>query len=563
MSIGRWLTATRPKPETLKKDAVAGIPGAIGSVPDGMASALLAGVNPVFGLYAGFAGPIAGGLTASTRLMVITTTTAAALAAGSALTSVDEVDKAGSLFLIVLFAGAFMVLAGVLKLGRYTRFVSHSVMIGFLTGVSANIIFGQLPDLTGAEAEGGSSLAKALYVVLHPSAIDLPSLLAGLGAVAILVILGRTSLAAYASIIALIVPTVLALNADSVARVEDVGEIPRGFPVPALPQFDLLTPEILLAALAIAAIVLVQGAGVAESAPNRDRTPSNPDQNFIAQGAGNLASGLFQGMPVGGSVGQTALNISAGAVDRWASIFSGIWMLVILVAFSGVVGVVAMPTLAAVLIVAAIGSVRVGQIQSILRTGPNSQIALIATFVATLFLPITAAVGTGVVLSLMLQLNQEAMDLTVVERVPLPQGGFEERPAPRYLPSNEVTVLHVYGSLFYAGAQTLQARLPLVGEARQPVVVVSVRGRSMLGATGFKILNDYARSLADAGGRLYLSGVEPSLMEQFARTGHVTAEGPLRLKEAHPQIGESTHAAIDEAEAWLIGDDSADDVDQR
>ncbi len=215
------------------------------------------------------------------------------------------------------------------------------------------------------------------------------------------------------------------------------------------------------------------------------------------------------------SVGQTALNVSAGAVDRWASIFSGIWMLVILVAFSGVVGVVAMPTLAAVLIVAAIGSVRVGQIQSILRTGPNSQVALIATFVATLFLPITAAVGIGVVLSLLLQLNQEAMDLTVMERVPLPEGGFEERPAPPSLPSHQVTVLHVYGSLFYAGAQTLQARLPLVGEPKQPVVVVSVRGRSMLGATGFKILNDYARSLADAGGRLYLSGVEPSLMEQF------------------------------------------------
>ena len=137
--------------------------------------------TPVFGLYAGFAGPIAGGLTASTRLMVITTTTAAALAAGSALTSVEDADKAASLFLIVLFAGAFMVLAGILKLGRYTRFVSHSVMIGFLTGVSANIIFGQLPDLTGVEAEGGSSLAKALDVVLNPGAIDIPSLLAGLG----------------------------------------------------------------------------------------------------------------------------------------------------------------------------------------------------------------------------------------------------------------------------------------------------------------------------------------------------------------------------------------------
>ncbi len=223
MSIRTWWATTGPKPGTLKKDAVAGIPGAIGSVPDGMASALLAGVNPVFGLYAGFAGPIAGGLTASTRLMVITTTTAAALAAGSALTSVEDADKAASLFLIVLFAGAFMVLAGILKLGRYTRFVSHSVMIGFLTGVSANIIFGQLPDLTGVEAEGGSSLAKALDVVLNPRAIDIPSLLAGLGRVVILVIVGRTRLSSYASIIALLIPTVLALDADSVVKWRTLG----------------------------------------------------------------------------------------------------------------------------------------------------------------------------------------------------------------------------------------------------------------------------------------------------------------------------------------------------
>ncbi len=139
---------------------MAGLPRAIGSVPDGMASAVLAGVSPVFGLYASFAGPVAGGLSASTRLMVITTTTAAALAAGSFLASVSPEDQVASLFMLVILAGALMVLAGVLRLGRFTRFVSHSVMIGFLTGVAANIVFGQLPDLTGVDAEGSTSLTK-------------------------------------------------------------------------------------------------------------------------------------------------------------------------------------------------------------------------------------------------------------------------------------------------------------------------------------------------------------------------------------------------------------------
>ena len=358
-----WWASVRPGPGELRREAVAGLPGAIGSVPDGMASAVLAGVSPVFGLYASFAGPIAGGLSASTRLMVITTTTAAALAAGSALSGVDPADRPGSLFLLVIMAGALMVLAGVLRLGRFTRFVSHSVMIGFLTGVAANIVFGQLPDLTGVDTEGSTSLAKGIDVILHPGSIDLPSLLAGLGTVVLLVVLGRTMVAPYASIIALAIPTVLVLGIDSVAKVEDVGDIPSGIPLPALPDLSVINGDLILVAFAIAAIVLVQGSGVAESAPNRDGTMSDPNRDFIAQGAGNIASGFFKGMPVGGSVGQTALNISAGAQGRWASIFSGVWMLVILVAFSGVVGAVAMPTLAAILIVAAVGSLRIGQIE--------------------------------------------------------------------------------------------------------------------------------------------------------------------------------------------------------
>ncbi len=557
--VRRAVSATRgfirsaaPDRRFLRQDAVAGIPGAIGSVPDGMASSVLVGVNPIHGLYASFAGPIVGGLSASTRLMVITTTTAAALAAGSALHGVKGADRTEALILLTVLAGAIMVAAGAFRLGRFTRFVSYSVMLGFLSGVAVNIVFGQIPGLTGSSQTGSVATAKAFNVVTHPSSIHWQSLAVGLAALAIMFGLANTPIASFSSIVAIVVPTALAALMSGVAKVSDSNQIPTGVPRPHLPHLNVLSFDLLTGAVAVAVIVLVQGVGVSESAPNADGSVGEPNRDFIAQGAGNLASGLFAGQPVGGSVGQTALNLAAGARTRWASIFSGIWMLAILVAFSGIVGKVAMPTLAAILIYAAASSFRFAEIGTVWRTGVNSQIALAATFIATLVLSVSEAVGVGVALSLLLQLNREALDLKVVEIVPLPDGRPLERPAPALLSSRSVVVLDIYGSLFYAGAKTLAVQLPDPGEAESPVVVLRLRGRTTLGATASTVLTSYAARLAQRGGRLYLSGVDAGVVSRFQAAGRIDASGPLRMFEATEILGESTAHARDEAEAWLL-----------
>jgi SulP family sulfate permease len=551
-AAGHWLRSVRPERAHLRADLVAALPGAISRVPDGMAAAVLAGVNPVQGLYASFAGPIVGGLSSNTRMMVISTTSAAALAAGSALQNVPPDQRPAAIPLLVILVGIVLVAAGIARLGRYTRFVSYSVMIGFLTGISVNIVCSQIADLTGAQAHGDFPLAKAIDVLIHPSGIDLASLLAGLSALAILVLLARTRLSVISSLIALVIPTivVIAAGATQVARVGDQGAIPRGIPLPQVPNVGLLSFGMVTGALAIAAIIIVQGAGVAEAAPNPGNARPNPNQDIIAQGAGNLAAGFFRGIAVGGSVGQTALNVSVGGRTRWAAIWSGVWMLIILAVFSGLVAKLAVPPLGAILIFAAIGSLRPGEVATILHTGRVSQVVVITTFAATLFLPVAAAVGIGVALSLLLQLNQEAMDLAVVELTPRDDGRFEERKPPAVLTSFHITVLDVYGSLLYAGARTLQARLPAPGDARSPVVVLRLRRRTSLGSTFVKVVADYADQLVDSGGRLYLSGLDPSLTEQLRRTGHV--DGPVRAFEATPVVGESTQAAYLDAEAWLV-----------
>jgi sulfate permease, SulP family len=556
--VSRWFRREageiRPRRRTFRRDLVAGLPGAISSVPDGMASSILAGVNPAHGLYASFAGPIAGGLTSSTRLMVVTTTSAAALAAGSAVSAYDGQERSDAMVMLTLIAGGVMLLAALLRLSRYIRFVSYSVMLGFLTGVAVNMVLGQLPDLLGVDAHGGLSVTKGWYALTHPGQADGPTAAVGGVALALLVGLGLTRLAVVSPLLALLLPTVGAavVGAGSVAVVADTGAIPQGLPALVLPGLDVLSPGLVMGAAAVAALVLVQGAGVAEAVPNADGR-SSTRRDFVAQGVGNLASGLFGGQPVGGSVGQTALNVTAGAASRWAAIWSGLWMLAVLLVFADLVGEVATATLAAVLVYAGIGSIKPGEVLAVARAGLIPAVAMGTTFVSVLTLPIAQAVGIGLVASLLLQLNQEALDLRVVRLVPDGAGRLVEDRVPTTVGDGEVVVLDAYGSLFYAGARTLQRRLPApvgVGPGRAgpgPVVLLRLRGRGTLGATFLKVVGDYAHAVGEAGGELYLTGVDPELAQSWERSDTARRLADVHVRPATPVLGESTLAAVAEA----------------
>ncbi|HEY5117764.1 MAG TPA: SulP family inorganic anion transporter [Nakamurella sp.] len=190
-SVRAWFVAVRPRRRFLRNDLLAGLPGAISSVPDGMATALLAGVNPSYGLYASFSGKIGGGLTTSTTLMVVTTTTAASLAAGSALADIPADGRDSAIVTLTILTGVLMIAAGALHLGRYIRFVSRSVMLGFLTGVAVNILLGQLAGLLGSPTDGGVAAQKAAYVITHLSGVNLTSSLVGVSALVVMFLLAR------------------------------------------------------------------------------------------------------------------------------------------------------------------------------------------------------------------------------------------------------------------------------------------------------------------------------------------------------------------------------------
>ncbi len=552
-----------PTPAVLRSEFVPSLSRAVGSVPDGMAGGVLAGVDPVFGLYASIVGPILGGLTASTQRMIVTTTSAAAIAVAGTLGDLTGQARTDTLFLIILIIGIVQLGAGIARLGRFTAFVSHSVMVGFLGGIAVLMILGQLGNLTGFHSTAANAIGRALDLVAHPGSIDPASLAVGLLALVLVIYLPTTRLRAFGVLVALVAPTavVALLSLTTIQLVRDVGDVGRGLPVPSLPQLSLLSVDVITGAVAIAAIALVQGAGVGQSVRNLDGSRSKPSRDFIAQGVANLGSSLLQGLPLGGSMGQTAFNSLVGSRTRWTSVMSGIWVAAILLLIPGLIGLVPMPALAGLLIVAGARTIDLVEARSIWLTGAQSRIAIVATFGSTLVLPIQAAVAIGAALSAVFYLNESATDISIRELVVRPDGLVEERRPPRHLPSDRVTTLMVYGSVFYAGARTLERQLPQPGGARRPVVVLRLRGRSRVGSTLIDVLAAYARTLSDAGGRLYISGVDVHVRAQIRRSQKLDDEGAVRIFAATPIVGESTAAAQAEAETWLVSpaDGSKDD----
>ena len=543
-----------PGGRTLGRDAVASLNSALSNVPDGMASGLLAGVSPILGLYACIFGPIASGLLSSTQLMIVATTSASALGSGQALGGLSGDERANALVVLVLLIGASQVLFGLLHLGRLTRFVSYSVMTGFVAGIAALTVLTQLPAVTGYQPPDGNRLVQAFDQLTHLAEMRPGVVGVSVLAFALVVVLRRTFLRRFATLAAIVLPSAIValIGVPDVPAVRDVGPIPGGVPVPSFPSLAGVSADLVTGALAISLVILVQGTGVSQSVPNPDGSRRSISRDFFAQGAGNLASGMFGGLPVGGSLSGTALSVLSGARSRWASVFAGLWMAAIVIALSGLVSAIAMPALAAVLIVASLSTIKARDLESVWTSGWPSRIAIVTTFVTTLILPIQFAVAIGVALSVLLYVYASAADVSIVELITLPDGRIEERKPETDLASDRVTVLDVYGHLFFAGARTFEGLLPKVEGSKNAAVVLRLRGRTAIGATLTDVLSRYAEKLSNADGLLYLSGLSKDAYAQVSRSGKLHLGEPVALYEATSILGESTRNAYDDARVLLV-----------
>jgi SulP family sulfate permease len=556
--------AQRLKPERghLASDLMAAFTFAVVNVPQAMGHALLAVVNPVLGIYTLMVAVPVGAIFSSSVFMNVSTTGALSVAAGVVLLEFPPGQRLQALVVLVLLVGVIQALAGVFRLGYLIRFVSNAVMTGFLNGVAVLIILGQLSDLTGTQSGFSNRVAQALDLLLRLGRVDPHATTIGVLSLALIVaLLWLPALRRFAFIIAIASATVLlallslpalptAAGFAAVATVGSISTIPREFPQLMLPQLSLIG-SLWLPALSIAIIGLVQGAGVSQGTPNPDGRYPDSSRDFFGQGAANIATSLVGGIPAGGSVSGTALIVGAGARSRWGNIFVGLFVALIVLLAAPLVERVPMPALAALLIVAGFQGLRVEQAVMAWNTGQISRVVMLATFLATLAIPLQFAVLFGVAMSILLNTIRQSNKVVVTEWVLQPQGFPLEQPPPRHLPSQRLTVLHVYGSLFFAAARSMEEMLPAVGDAHRAVVAVNLRGKGEIGSTFVTVLQRYSQALQARQGKLMLVGVDPLVREQLAKTGVLGLIGDENVFLATPQLGEALNRAVAAANAWL------------
>ena len=347
---------------------------------------------------------------------------------------VNAVHDAGNpqraLSTLSILTGVVMLAAGLLRLGSVLRFVSNAVMVGFINAVGVNIILGQLGNLTGYDSPQGSRLTRALDTVLHPGRLDGQSVTIGLATIVLIIALERTRVGALGLVVGVVATSAAAsvLGWD-VATVRDLGATLGSLPNAVLPELSLV-PSLIVPAVSLALVGLVQGAGISANFPNADGSYPDPSRDFIGQGVANIASGVFEGMPVGGSVSGTSVNKAAGARTRTSLVVAGIVMAVALVAFGDAIENIAMPALAALLILVGYRTIKPKDLASVWRTGAAQRIVLVTTFALTMTIPLQYAVVAGVALSVVLYVIGQSNHVTLKRRILTDDGHTVETDPP-------------------------------------------------------------------------------------------------------------------------------------
>lgn len=501
--------------EQFIRDLIAGIIVAIIALPLSIALALASGVTPEKGLYtaivAGFVISFLGG----SRVQIAGPTAAfATIVAG--IVAKNGMD---GLILATILAGILLIVMGFLKLGNLIRFIPYTITTGFTTGIAVTIVIGQLKDFFGLTFQHApvETMEKLSEVIACFGSFNWQAFLVGLFSLAILILWPGINKKIPPSLIAVIASSALvALLPVNVNTIGSLYEISSALPGIQLPAVSLASVrEILPDAFTIAILAAIESLLSCVVADSMIGDRHRPNMELVAQGAGNICSGLFGGIPATGAIARTAANIKNGGRTPVAGMVHALTLLLVLVVLMPYAKLIPMPTIAAILFMVAYNMSEWRKFASLLKTAPKSDsFVLLVTFILTVVFDLVIAIEIGIVMTAFLFMKRMS-DVTNVSEWTYAEDSDTTRQHLKHVPKN-TQVFEITGPMFFAAADKI---LDVMKHSGAEVIILRMRSVPAMDATALNSLDTVYETCKKEHTRLIFSHVNPQPMSVMKKAG--------------------------------------------
>lgn len=532
--------------EQFVKDVVAGIIVAIIALPLSIALALASGVGPEQGIYTAIiAGFIISFLGGSSVQIAGPTAAFATIVAGI----VAENGMSG-LATATILAGIILIVMGLLRFGSLIKFIPYTITVGFTAGIAVTIVIGQLKDFFGITYAQGTqaveTMEKLKADVAFAGTVNWQAVIVGVVCLAVLIVWPKISEKIPGSLIAVIVGIVMVKGIGMhVNTIGDLYTISNALPKPVMPDFSLETvgrmlPDAFTIAI-LAAIESLLSCVVADGMVN-SRHRSNME--LVAQGAGNIGSALFGGIPATGAIARTAANIKNGGRTPVAGMVHAIVLLLVLVVLMPYAALIPMPTIAAILFMVAYNMCQWRTFVHLVKTAPKSDIiVLVLTFALTVIFDLVVAIEIGMILACLLLLRRMSEESEVKSWKYIEDENDPDSIMLRKVPKH-VRVYEISGPMFFGAADRI-ATISVKDFTR--CLVIRMRAVNALDATAMHSLEELYDKLSKKHIAVVFSHVNEQPMHVMRKAGFVEKVG-----------SENFCAHIDEALERAAGFDSND-----
>jgi high affinity sulfate transporter 1 len=529
MPILHWLP--RYNKAWLSGDIVAGLSVWALMVPQCLGFAAICGVPVQYGLYAAAIALIVYAFFASSRHVVTGPSSTIAAVTGAAVLSVAKAGSTEAITLvaaITLLAGILYIILSVLRMGWISNFLAESVLVGFVFGIGIDVAVGQLKHITGTHVTGESVWLKLASWITSLPQTNTATLIVGVVALVMLIVLKiyvpRVPGALVTLVLGIGASAVFDLSAQGVAV---VGKVPRGLPIPVLPDISLITKNfglILSGAIGVTLVGFSESLAAARQYASKYHYDIDVNQEMLAQGMSNVTSGFFQGINVAGSLSKSAVNDASGARSEMASLAQGVFVILTLLFLAPLFADLPEAVLGAIVIQAVVfGLMDVQAMKRVYRLNRSEFWVGTIALLGVLTFGTLQGVLIGLVLSLLVLIARSSRpEIPVLGRSP-DTGVFhrlDENPDSETYPG--LVIVRFDGPLYFANANALRDRIREVTTDVDPsvtMVIIDMEGVNYLDLEGCDMLNEITENMKSIGIEIHLARVKHGVRDMLEKDG--------------------------------------------